>query len=148
MTPPENVPGTTPDPVLATRVARAELMKRVLIVVTTVMVAAALVLSLVILFQVRATQQAGSPAVKAARDAAEAARATNKQILDCLDPKGDEDSCYQRSQDQTADAVGQIGAGNILAVVCALQVPNGTPLDAALEQVTNCVSAKLAEQGS
>lgn len=61
-------------------------------------------------------------------------------INDCTQPTGE---CYQRAQDQTAQAVGQIGAANILAVVCALQVPNGTPLNQALDQVTACVAAKL-----
>lgn len=62
-------------------------------------------------------------------------------MQDCVQPTGE---CFKRGQRRTAKAVGEIGAGNILAVVCALQVPNGTPFDAALDQVSQCVADRLA----
>lgn len=68
---------------------------------------------------------------------------TLRIVRDCTQVGGD---CYQKSQQRTAKAVGDIGAGNILAVVCALQVPDDTPLEKALDQVTACVTKRLAEQ--
>lgn len=65
---------------------------------------------------------------------------TLRIIRDCTEPSGE---CFKRGQKATAEAVSQIGAGNILAVVCALNVPNGTPLEDALDQVTTCVADRL-----
>lgn len=84
--------------------------------------------------QIRKTQLEGTPVGQKLVSSAD-------RILDCTDPKGE---CYKQSQNRTARAVQDISAGNILAVVCALQVPNGTPLDKALEQVTDCVAKRLA----
>lgn len=64
-------------------------------------------------------------------------------IRDCTQPTG---QCFKDGQKRTAEAVSQIGAGNILAVVCALAVPDGTPTNVALEQVTECVTKRLAAQ--
>lgn len=91
----------------------------------------------VLLSQVRQTQLEGTPTGRKLVASAD-------RILDCTDPKGGKASCYQQNQRRTAELVGQIGAGNILAVVCALQVENGTPLQKALDQVTACVARQLA----
>jgi hypothetical protein len=142
---------TSPDPALATAVARAELMKRVLIVITAIMVATALVLILVTLFRVgdvideiRATQQSGSPAVKAATDAAESAqeaaessKATNDQILDCLQPTG---VCYQDSQQRTAALVTNFNRVVIYAAACA-----SGPVKLTVEEIQACVIGRLAQ---
>lgn len=61
-------------------------------------------------------------------------------IKDCTNTGGE---CFKANQRRLAQAVSDIGAGNILAVVCALRVPNGTPLDVALDQVTSCVAERL-----
>jgi hypothetical protein len=89
--------------------------------------------------QIRQTQLEGTPTGKKLV-------AASDRILDCTDPAGGRDSCYQRNQRRTAEAVGQIGAANILTVVCALNVPNGTPLQEALDQVTQCVADRLSRQ--
>lgn len=62
-------------------------------------------------------------------------------IQDCTQPSG---KCYKRGQRATAKAVGDIGATNILAVVCALQVPDSVPLKPAIRQVSDCVADQLA----
>jgi hypothetical protein len=118
------------------KVARAELIKRVLIMVTAVMVAAILVLLLVLLGRVRGTQVDNT-------QKADERDATLLAIQDCTQPSGE---CYKRGQKRTAAAVGDIGAANILTVVCALNVPNGTPLQEALDQVTQCVADRLSRQ--
>lgn len=118
---------------LARRAARADLATRLFVIVLLALLFGAGVK----IYQIRNTQLEGTPTGKKLVASAD-------RILDCTEPTGGEDSCYQRSQRATAEAVGQIGAANILAVVCALQVANGTPLDEALDQVTRCVSAKLA----
>lgn len=64
-------------------------------------------------------------------------------IRDCTETDG---ACFKANQRRLADAVSDIGATNILAVVCALQVPNGTPLNTALDQVTACVVDRLKLQ--
>lgn len=92
--------------------------------------------------QIRQTQLEGTPTGKKLV-------AASDRILDCTDPGvggSPPGKCYKESQERTAKAVGQIGAANILAVVCALQVPNGTPLNQALDQVTACVARRLAQQ--
>jgi hypothetical protein len=118
------------------KVARAEKVKRILIVVTTVVVLAILGLCLVIVGQVRNTQVDRLPQT-------EKNDATLALIKDCTEPSGE---CFKRSQRRTAKAVTQIGAGNILAVVCALDVPDDTPTNVALELVTECVTARLANR--
>jgi hypothetical protein len=65
-------------------------------------------------------------------------------VKDCTDPAGD---CYKDGQKRTTQAVGNIAANNILAIVCALQVPDGTPLREALTQVTACVEAHQPKSG-
>lgn len=111
------------DTTLATKVARAELMKRVLIVVTAGMVAIVLVLLLVLISQIRATQQTGSPILRAVlgqqgdiKRAADAAQETNDRILDCLDPDG---GCYKDSQQRSTDTVASINRIAEYAAVCA-----------------------------
>lgn len=89
-----------------------------------------LLLGVVVVAQIRSSQVARAPKTDA----------TLAAIRDCTEPTGE---CFKRGQERTAEVVGQIGAGNILAVVCALQVENGTPLNQALEQVTQCVARKL-----
>ena len=90
--------------------------------------------------QVHKTQIDGTPTGKKLVTSAD-------RILDCTDP-GDKThppgKCYAQNQRRTSDAVGQIGEANIVAVVCALHVPNGTPLNEALDQVTKCVADQLA----
>ena len=126
------------------KVARAEKIKRALITVTAVLVLACLGLLVVLLGQVRNTQLEGSPTGKRLLESSD-------RVLDCTDagdptsdpprPAGD---CYVQNQKRTRDVVGDIGATNILAVVCALDVPDGTPTDRALRQVTKCVTDRLA----
>lgn len=115
------------------KAARAELVKRVLIVVTAVAVMVVLGLQVALLNQVRRTQIEGTPTGRKLV-------AASDQILSCTDPTGE---CYQEGQRRTATAVSDISASNILAVVCALDVPNGTPLNQALQQVTDCVAQRL-----
>lgn len=88
------------------KVARAELIKRVLIVVTTVVVSVSLVMTYFTLRNsadtvnaIRATQTKGSPLLLAIQSAVDAAISTNEQIADCLEPTGD---CYHRSQQRQA----------------------------------------------
>lgn len=94
------------------------------------------VFAIVTIFSLRATQVERLPK-------AEQNDETLAIIKDCTSVGG---SCYRRSQRQTAKAVGDIGATNILTVVCALDVPDGTPFDAAVKQVSRCVTDGLRER--
>lgn len=99
---------------VAKKVARAELVKRTLIVATTAIVSVVLFLQYLTLDNtaattkaIRATQTTGSPLLLAIQDAIDAAVATNDRIADCLDPEG---TCYRESQ--------QRQAVNYYAMVC------------------------------
>lgn len=113
---------------------RALFFRRIAVSAAVAALVIALGAVLYIAVEIRGTQLDGTPTGKKLVASAD-------RILDCTDPKG---KCAQRNQQATADYLGQIGAGNILAVVCALQVPNGTPLEQALHQVTDCVADQLA----
>lgn len=133
----------THDTALASRVARAELMKRILIVATFGMVTVVLVLILVIISQIRATQQTGSPILKAVlgqqadiKRAADNAQDTNDQILDCLDPDG---QCYKESQERTGQSVASINEVTYYAAVCA-----DRPGSQSLRDIRRCISDLIA----
>jgi hypothetical protein len=130
---------TTPDQALASRVAHAELMKRVLIVVTAIMVAIVLVLLLILISQIRATQQEGSPVLRAIqaqqgdiKRAADSASSTNEQVLDCLRPEG---VCFKRSQQQTGDVVASINEISQYAAACA-----DRPGSQSLDEIRRCIA--------
>lgn len=122
------------------RQVRAERIKRALIIATAVGVAAALVLIVFLIASVRATQQDGSPAVKAARDAAQAAESTNRQILDCLNPDGE---CYKQSQRARAGQAASINEITQYAAACA-----DRPGSQALEEIRACVADLIAASAS
>lgn len=137
------------DEVLATKVARAELMKRVLIVVTAVMVTVLLISQAVLISQIRATQQTGSPVLKAIlgqqddiKVAAKAATSTNEQILDCLDPGG---KCFEESQRRSADVLAQVQLIIVLAAACAADVTGDQSVEQRQDSITACIAKRLAE---
>ena len=133
----------THDTELATKMARAELMKRALIIATFAIAAASLVILLVIVSQIRATQQTGSPILKAVigqqediKRAADNAQETNEQILDCLDPAG---QCYKDSRASTDETVASINEISQYAAVCA-----DRPGSQSLEEIRRCISDLIA----
>jgi hypothetical protein len=121
---------TLGDPAVAHKVARAELWKRILIVFTAFMVLVLLLALLWIAGLIRSTQQNGSPTLKALaaqndqlaaqneklQRTADAAKATNEQIKDCLTPQG---ACFKASRDRSAQTVADIGQLSAFAAVCA-----------------------------
>lgn len=130
------------DTALATKVARAELVKRILIIATFAMVTVVLVLLLVVVSQIRATQQTGSPILKAVvgqnadiKRAANAAQDTNEQILDCLDPAG---QCYKDSQKRSSQSIASINEITYYAAVCA-----DRPGSQTLDEIRLCVGDLL-----
>lgn len=104
------------------RAVRAELWTRAFIVFCVVMLTASLSALIYLAVQNRHTLQ---------------------RVNDCTQPTG---KCYRDGQKRTERAVSDIGAGNILAVVCALQVPDDTPFDVALRRVSECVADELAKR--
>lgn len=113
----------TVDQQVANKVARAELWKRILIVAITVLVTVVLVVLLWVVGLIRATQQTGSPtlrAIAAQQDDIErgtdAAIDTNDQILDCLTPGG---TCYEQARRNSRDTVTSINEVTAYAAVCA-----------------------------
>lgn len=123
--------------------ARAEKLKRLLIGVAALTGVATLVFLVVISAQIRATQESGSPAVRAAeraateaKTAASLAAATNAQILDCLEPTG---VCYQQTQDNTGNVVASINELTQYAAVCA-----DRPGPQGLEEIRRCIADLIA----
>lgn len=113
----------TVDQGVRTQVARAELVKRVLIVATVILVSVVLMILLWVVALIRSTQQTGSPtlrAIAAQQDDIErgtdAATATNDQILDCLTPGG---TCYEQVRTNSANTITSINEVTAYAAVCA-----------------------------
>lgn len=134
---------THPDP-LATRVARAELWKRILIVVIAVIVTALLVLNVLLLGAIRDTQQTGSPTLRAIaaqqddiEDAAHAATSLNTLVLDCFDPASE---CAKETAAREAAQAGAYNAAVIAAQYCADRV---LPENYTLADITRCVGQRL-----
>lgn len=103
------------------KVARAELVKRVLIVVTAFLVLACLGLLSVVLVQVRYNQRLTQSCVIPGR------------------------ACYERGQQQTAQAVGDINHVVILAAACAGNLPSGIDADKREDLITACITKRLAD---
>lgn len=113
----------TADLQVAHRVARAELVKRALILATALLVIVVLIVLLWVVALIRSTQQNGSPVLQAIgrqQDgigrAADAAVSTNDQILDCLTPGG---KCYEQSRTNSKTTVASINEVTAYAAVCA-----------------------------
>lgn len=113
----------TADLQVAHRVARAELVKRALILTTTVLVAVLLVTQWRTVALIRSTQQTGSPVLQAIgkqnddiQRGTEASVSTNEQILDCLTPGGE---CFERSRTNSSNTVASINEVTAYAAVCA-----------------------------
>jgi glutaminase len=123
---------SAPDPV-ATQVARAELMKRVLIVVTAAMVAVALALLLVLLGRVRGTQVDNA-------NKADARDATLLAIQDCTQPSGE---CFKRGQQRTASAVASIQRIIVLSAACSVRVSPNQHIAQRVAAITDCVNRGL-----
>jgi len=111
----------TSDHEVRVKTARAELMKRILIVVTAVLVMALLVLSGYMLTQIRVNQQLTQSCVIPGRP------------------------CYERGQQQTADAVADINRVIILAAACAGDLPDGLSSQQRADLITACVTKRLAD---
>jgi hypothetical protein len=111
------------DQVVVRQVARAERMKRVLIVAIAFLVTIALVLIVWLIAEVRSTQQTGSPTLRAIAEqqddierAANASSSLNDAALDCLTPGG---KCYRESRRRSAETIASVAEITYYAAVCA-----------------------------
>lgn len=57
-------------------------------------------------------------------------------IQDCTQPAG---KCFKRGQRRTAQAVAQLLTGNVNALACAMQVPEGTSVDDTVAMIRDCL---------
>lgn len=87
---------------------------------------------------IRQTQQNGSPIILKLQETLEQAKVTADVIKSCTTPKG---KCYQRSQEQTGDAIGSINEVTYLAATCADQA--GVQGE---KEIRECVFEKLEKQ--
>ena len=136
---------------VAVKVARAELVKRFLIVAITVLVIIVLVIGYRTLTtvqtavaEIRATQQSGSPALKAIaaqqdeiEEAANASTSLNKLILGCINP---ESKCAKETAAREAAQAGAYNAAVISAHYCTDRL---LPADYTLHELTACVGRIL-----
>jgi hypothetical protein len=125
------------------RTLRWEIAKRVLIIITTIVVLAQFGYQQhqngKQLDAIRATQKTNVTTlaqIKAtstqAKRAADAATATSEQIADCLNPDG---KCGRRSKDATAAVVEQIKQVTIFTAACSKRYPLAT-----VDQLKACVA--------
>lgn len=138
----------TIDPVVQHKVARAERVKRALIILTVVLVALVLWRQQATLQAVRDTQQEGSPFLKAisdqqddiehaanaAQEGAQASAQLLALVLDCFDPNS---KCAKDSDAQRAEQIGALQSAVVAARYCADQV---LPADYTLAEITVCVT--------
>jgi hypothetical protein len=142
---------TEHDREVARTVARAELVKRVLIVVTTFLVIAVLGFVVAVLFAVRSTQQEGSPTIKAltaqgdriealaedAKTAATESQALTAFLADCLNPEG---ACAKRGQQEEERNRQAIREITEYAVTCADQDGEQTS-----SEIRRCINEKIRD---
>lgn len=138
----------TVDTQVATQVARAELVKRVLIVVISIIVTITLILMLMALDAIRSTQQKGSPTLLAIQqqqddieEAANAAVSTNELLLGCFDPDSE---CAKETAAREAERAGAYNAAVIATRFCA---DRRLPADYTLHELTVCVGKILDGKG-
>lgn len=117
------------DPELERRVVRYEFVKRVLIVVTAVMVATCLGILITL-------------AAQSAHRGKEN-RETLTTIRDCTQPSGE---CYLRGKRQTADAVSNINTVIILAAACSAGLPPNLSVEQRQTDISTCVIDRLAKK--
>lgn len=104
------------------------------------LVLAALLSVPVLTAQIRTTQLEGTPTGKKLVAASE-------RILDCTEagsetePAGD---CYRRSQEQTAAILTSAQRIVILSAACAVDVDATQPIQARIQQITDCVTRRLS----
>jgi len=123
------------DPFLAGRVARAERIKRLLIVFIALLVTVTVVLlGLLVIRQsqtineIRATQQDGSPSSKRLIS-------LSNLIAGCVTPG---EPCYDNGQKQTAGVVSSIGEMTAITVACG-----DLPGEQTVAQIRACVTEQL-----
>lgn len=135
---------------VARTTARAERLKRALIVLTTILVTAVLVLIVVVLLAVRSTQQTGSPTIKAltaqgdrietlaedAKTAATASQALTAFLADCLNPEGE---CAKQGRRDELESRAAIREITEYAVTCADQAGEQTA-----GEIRRCINREIA----
>lgn len=111
------------------KVARAEKVKRVLIVATFVLVLALLLLIVSLTGQVRNTQLEGTPTGKKLLQSAET-------IEDCTQANGE---CYERNLQRSAEVIGDLNRVIVIAASCA-----SGPDEKTVQRIQECVINRLA----
>lgn len=98
-------------------------------------------------FAIRDTQTSNSPVLKSTAAAAQDAKRAADTIQDCVEPGG---KCYERGQEQTAKAVGDIGQLQVNAVACAFTETQGAgDIEPAVlaKRITRCLQ-ELADSAA
>lgn len=116
---------------LARRTARADLWKRIVIVLALLFTASGLIVNLVTVVLIRQTQQDGSPILKEVI-------ALSETISSCVTPGK---PCYDNGQARTGKAVESINKITTLAIACADEAGVQT-----LEEIRACVLKNLSEE--
>jgi hypothetical protein len=96
----------------------------------------------VLLSQVRQTQLEGTPTGKKLVASAD-------RILDCTDAGGDghrPGKCFQQSQKRTAEVLASVQRIILLSAVCAVDLDPDATVEQRVQQITACVTRRLAKQ--
>lgn len=141
----------TEQELVAHAVARAERIKRALILLTAVFVTVALVLIVAVLLAVRSTQQTGSPTIKAlteqgdriealaedAKTAATSSQALTAFLADCLNPEGE---CAKQGRADELESRAAIRQITEYAVTCADQLGEQTSAE-----IRRCINREIRD---
>ncbi len=125
------------------KTARASLATRVFVLFVGVSLSLLLIVTAVIVGQIRGQQVQSAGTLKSANAAAKSAQDTADSIHSCVTPG---EPCFRRAQRQTAGAVASINRVVILAAACAVgKTGTVTEIQTAIQ---GCVIEGLARQNA
>lgn len=116
----------------ARREARAEFATRLFVLVLVVL----LVGAVVTIVQIRSTQVDNTAKNDQQTQILKTIKKLAKRVESCTTPG---EPCQKRGQRQTAQVVSVLLSGNVNALACAMQVPQGTSVDRTIALITTCL---------
>lgn len=124
------------------RVARAEFVTRLFILVGAVFLAGSMVTNVVLGVAIRQTQLDGTPTGKKLVESAD-------RILDCTEAGGPgrkPGACYTRSQTQARDVLASAQRIILISAACAVELDSDEAVEVRLQLITNCVTERLTKK--
>lgn len=127
----------------AYRVARSEFVNRLFVIVLLVFVVLSLGIQTVLAVQDSRRIEQNDEIQQFIKDQAIENGALSRTVRDCVTPGGE---CFERGQEQTADAVGDINRVAVIAAACATSLPEGISQQRRVFLTQSCVIQRLADK--